>query len=129
MGDNVHQHWQCSPTLLNLLGKNLFHGRSSFTSDTCFHNASEPKSCYYKLVWHDESCFMIHKVLNFQDWNLCDKEPFHDKIKRYISLELSRDLWHLNDMKNYLSTVNIEPHCVHFFIMFFPYCSKSRQLI
>ena len=45
----------------------------------------------------NRSRFVIHdEVLNFHDWILCYREPLRDKIKL---LELSMDLWNLNNMK------------------------------
>ena len=44
--------------------------------------------------------FVIHDdVLNFHDWIFCYHKLFHDKVKRYKSMELSMNLWHLNHMK------------------------------
>ena len=44
--------------------------------------------------------FVIHdKILKFHDWILCNYKPFHNKIKRCKSLELSMDMWHLNNRK------------------------------
>ena len=52
---------------------------------------------FYK-VWLNESWFVIHnKALNFHDWILCYHDLFHDKIKK--SIEISKDLWCLNNMK------------------------------
>ena len=49
-----------------------------------------------KCTMYIMSWFMINDlVLNFHDWILCYHEPFHDKIKRWKSLELPMDLWNL----------------------------------
>ena len=43
------------------------------------------------------SWFVIRdEVLHFHSWILCYHEPFNEKIKRYKSMELLIDLWHLN---------------------------------
>ena len=39
------------------------------------------------------------KVLNFHDEIRCYYEPSHDKVKRIKSMELSMDLWHLDNIK------------------------------
>ena len=49
-----------------------------------------------KCTMYIMSWFMINDlILNFHDWILCYHEPFHDKIKRWKSLELPMDLWNL----------------------------------
>ena len=49
--------------------------------------------------------FVIHNEdLNFHDWNLWYSDAFHDKIERYQSIDLSVDLWHLNNM-NFILTL------------------------
>ena len=50
--------------------------------------------------WLNGLWFVIHnEVLNFHDWILCYNEPFHNKIRRLKSMELSMDPWHLSNMK------------------------------
>ena len=79
----------------------------------------------------NRSWFVIHdKIFNFHDWVHCYHEPFHDKIKRQKSVDLSMDLWHLYNMKIILIlwTLNYLD-CVPSLYWFFPYCSQSSQLI
>ena len=50
-------------------------------------------------VQRNWSWFVIHgKVLNFHVWILCYHKPFHNKIRKKW-VELSIDLWHLNNTK------------------------------
>ena len=52
------------------------------------------KFCMCDRVRFNRLWFVIHSlVFNFHDWILCYHEPFHGKIKKLKSLELSMDLW------------------------------------
>ena len=52
---------------------------------------------------------MIHdKVLNFHDGIICYHEPFHDKIKRQKSLELSMGFVTFKQYESYFNTLNTE---------------------
>ena len=76
------------------------------------------------------SWFLIQsKVLNFHNWILCYHELFHDKIKTLKSIELSMDLWHLDNLK-VISTLwtLIYGDCVPFLCWSFPYSQLSQLL-
>ena len=72
-----------------------------------FHKLFFPKDGNFKIVSTDNIClrvrlnvlgFQIHdRVLNFHNWIPCYHEPFY-KIKRYKSIKLLMDLWHLSNM-------------------------------
>ena len=82
-------------------------------------------------VRRNGSWIVIHEdVLNFPGWIFCYHEPFDDKIKRLKSVEVSLDLWHINNSKVILTlwTLNYVD-CVPSLYWFFPCCSQSSELI
>ena len=43
--------------------------------------------------------FIYNEILEFHNWIVCYHEHFQHKLRRWKSLELKMDLWHLTDMK------------------------------
>ena len=82
-------------------------------------------------IWLNGLWFVIHdKALNFHNKICCYHEPFHDKVKRIKSMELSMDLWHLYNIKVIITLWTLSCWLCSFFLYwFFPYCSQSSQLI
>ena len=43
--------------------------------------------------------FIYNEILGFHNWIVCYHGHFQHKLRRWKSLELKMDLWHLTDMK------------------------------
>ena len=79
-------------------------GDGWFKSPTYFaiyHHLAKYTYIYYFAIKFrlNRSWFVIHDIFEFHNWIPCYHEHFQDKIKRWKSLELKMDLWHLTDMK------------------------------
>ena len=80
-----------------LIGNGGEFANIKFTETSNYLSINKYPSNY--RVWLSWSWFLIHgKVLNFHNWILCYHEPFSRQDKK-IKIELSMDLWHLNNMK------------------------------
>ena len=85
----------------------VWHGGGDgwFKSPTYFaiyHHLAKYTYIYYFAikVWLNGSWFVIHnEILEFHNWIVCYHEHFQHKLRRWKSLELKMDLWHLTDMK------------------------------
>ena len=97
-------------------------GDGWFKSPTYFaiyhHLAKYTYRYYFAIKFRlNGSWFVIHdEILEFHNWTLCYHEHFQDKIKRWKSLELKMDLWHLTDMKVILTLqiLNFAESCAPF---------------
>ena len=76
----------------------------------------------FDLMSHD-SWFMTRFWI-FMTEILCYQEPFHDKTKKWKSMELSVDLWHLNNMKIILTLWTL------IYVVCFPFsCIDSFHIV
>ena len=60
--------------------------------------------------------FIYNEILEFHNWIVCYHEHFQHKLRRWKSLELKMDLWHLTDMKVILTLqiLNFAESCAPF---------------